>query len=145
MLVHTICNPPLAIQQKKPSFWAKKIYSTKLKMFFFILQKLKDSISSLCHMKKQVCGISHIQAHINQVLLGCFWILDQQYLGMWLHAIFNVHFLVPVNFVLFVYLDVDVDVDMLFCFNEYLSFLLAFVPHYCDCFTTHFKDHLEIY
>ena len=25
------------------------------------------------------------------------------------------------------------------------SFLLAFVPHYCDCFVTHFIGHLEIY
>ena len=41
MLVHTFCAPPPAIQQKKPSSGAKKIYSAKLKMFFFHSSKIE--------------------------------------------------------------------------------------------------------
>ena len=51
MLVLTFCTPPPAIQQQKPSSGAKKC-------FCLILQKLKELISSLSHMRKQVRGTS---------------------------------------------------------------------------------------
>ena len=35
MLVHIFCIPPIAIQQQKLSSGARKIYSTKWKMFLF--------------------------------------------------------------------------------------------------------------
>ena len=41
MLVHTFCAPPPAIQQQKPSSGAKKLYSTKLKMFLFHSSKIE--------------------------------------------------------------------------------------------------------
>ena len=41
MLVHKFCVPPPAIQNKKPTSGAKKIYSTKLKMFFFHSSKIE--------------------------------------------------------------------------------------------------------
>ena len=41
MLVHKFCVPPPAIQNKKPTSGAKKIYSTKLKMFFFHSLKIE--------------------------------------------------------------------------------------------------------
>ena len=43
-------------------------------------------------------------------------------LSLWWHAIFNTHFPVSVNFVLFVYFDVFFLTQ--FYFDEYLSFLL---------------------
>ena len=39
MLVHTFCAPPPAVQQYKPSSGAKKLYSTKMKIFFFHYSK----------------------------------------------------------------------------------------------------------
>ena len=42
MLVHKFCAPPPAIQQQKPSSGAKKIYSTKLKIFFFHSSKIEE-------------------------------------------------------------------------------------------------------
>ena len=41
MLVHTFCAPPPAIQQWKPPSGAKKLYSTKLKMFLFHSSKIE--------------------------------------------------------------------------------------------------------
>ena len=41
MFVHTFCAPPPAIQQWKPSSGAKKLYSTKLKVFLFHSSKIE--------------------------------------------------------------------------------------------------------
>ena len=41
MLVSTFCAPSSAIQPKTPSSGANKIYSTKLKMFFFHSSKIE--------------------------------------------------------------------------------------------------------
>ena len=138
MLVYTFCTHPPAIQQQKTTSGAKEIYSTKLKMFFFfILQKSKNSISNLCHFKKQVCGVWHV--YPLKYVLGCFSIPDQKYLGMQWHAIFNAHFSVPVNFVLFVSLDIFLQlnfVSMNICHFFQLSFSFC-----ADCFVSQ----LEIY
>ena len=53
------------------------------------------------------------------MFLEYFSSLKWKYLSLRWHAIFNTHFPVPVNFVLFVYFDVF--------FSEYLSFLLIIV------------------
>ena len=138
MLVYTFCTHPPAIQQQKTTSGAKEIYSAKLKMFFFfILQKSKNSISNLCHFKKQVCGVWHV--YPLKYVLGCFSIPDQKYLGMQWHAIFNAHFSVPVNFVLFVSLDIFLQlnfVSMNICHFFQLSFSFC-----ADCFVSQ----LEIY
>ena len=42
-----------------------------------------------------------------------------------------IHFSVPANFVTVVHLDVFCLTQ--FYFDKYLSFILNFVPHYCDC------------
>ena len=109
-------------------------------MFLIHSSKLKDSIGSLCHMKKQVCGVLYIKA-LKYVFKGV--IFDQNYLGMQWHEIFNPHFLVPVNFVLSVHLHVFSFAQ--FGFNEHLSFLFDFVQHHYDCFVVQFKGHLGIY
>ena len=66
MPVHTFCTTPPAIQQQKPSSGAKKIYSTKLKMFFFHSSEIElYPISSLCHMKtKSVWCFAHLSTKI---------------------------------------------------------------------------------
>ena len=56
MLVHKFASPPRYSTEEILSA-AKKVYSTKLKMV--LLQKLKDLISTLSHLKKQLCGASH--------------------------------------------------------------------------------------
>ena len=109
-------------------------------MFLIHSSKLKDSIGSLCHMKKQVCGVLYIKA-LKYVFKGV--IFDQNYSGMQWHEIFNPHFLVPVNFVLSVHLYVFFFAQ--FGFNEHLSFLFDFVQHHYDCFVVQFKGHLGIY
>ena len=45
MLLHTFCTFSPGIQQKKPSSGVKEIYSTKLKSFCSILQKLREPIA----------------------------------------------------------------------------------------------------
>ena len=74
-------------------------------MFYFILQKFKDPISSLCQIKKEMCGASHTST-LKYVLLVCFSSLSQSYSGVWWCAMSSIHFSVPAIFVLFVYLDV---------------------------------------
>ena len=67
MFVPTFFIPPPAIQQQKPSSGAKKIYSTKLKIFFFYSSKIKgpkDPISSLCYVKNQ-CVVFCTPKHLN--------------------------------------------------------------------------------
>ena len=71
MLVSTFCAPSSAIQPKTPSSGANIIYILQnWKCFSFILQKLKDPISSLCHMKKLMYGVFHAWAP--KILLGAF-------------------------------------------------------------------------
>ena len=94
-------------------------------MFLIPSSKLKDSIGSLCHMKKQVCGVLYIKA-LKYAFKGV--IFDQNYWGMQWHAIFNPHFSVPVNFVPSVHLHVFSFAQ--FGFNEHQSFLFDFVQHY---------------
>ena len=55
----------------------------------FILQKSNDPISSLCHMKKPMCGTLHASAP--KCLLGCFSALTWKYIDMWWHVISNIY------------------------------------------------------
>ena len=74
-------------------------------------------------MKKRVCGISQICSW------RCFLTLICNHLDIWYLYIY-IHFSFPSNFLPFVYLDVFSLSQ--FCFDGYLSFILAFLPHYCD-------------
>lgn len=58
ILAHIFFTAPPANQLWKPTSGAKKMHSTKIHSF--IPQRLKDPTSSICFMKKQLCGVSHI-------------------------------------------------------------------------------------
>ena len=100
VLFHTFCTHPPAIQQWKPYTGAKKIYSTKLKMFLFHSKNWRTKLAAF-GISKNTCVIFHMWYFR---VLSDTW---PKYLGMqWWHAIFNEHFSIPVNFVPFVYLGV---------------------------------------
>ena len=96
-LFHKFCALHLLFSSRNLHLEQRKYILQNWKCFSFILQKLKDPISSLCHLKKPMCGD-----------------------GMW--CIFNiyVHFSVPAIFVQFVYLDVFCFTQ--FCFDEYVIY-----------------------
>ena len=71
------------------------------------------------------------------MFLGRFSSLVWNHLGIRWHVVFFVHLSVPAYFVLFAYLDVFSITQ--FNFGNYLSFLLTFVPHHCDCLFDTFK------
>ena len=60
MLVHTFRTPLSAIHQQKPSLGAKKIYSTKLKIFFSHSLKMEGpNDQPLTYEEKQLHGDFH--------------------------------------------------------------------------------------
>ena len=120
----------------------------------FILQKMKESNSSLSHMKNS-CVVFCTPISTKICFLGCFSSFTWNYLDVWWNVIYTCHmwwyichrcqcddvwhtnttyishFSVHANSVPFVYLDVFSQTQ--FCFDEYLSFILTFVPDFCDC------------
>ena len=78
--------------------------------------------------------------HKNIYFLPCFSSLPWNFSGVWWRTMFNIHFSVPANFVLFLYLDVFLTQ---LCLNEYHFFwLLCHII--ATVYATHFRGHLEI-
>ena len=63
MLAHKFCIPPSAIQQQELQTEVKKIFLQNWTCFCFIIQKFKDPVSSLCHMKKKTCVVLNPPKH----------------------------------------------------------------------------------
>ena len=77
------------------------------------------------------------------MFLGCFSTLTWNYLGVWWYVIFNIYtFLSPYKlctvFLFRCFFSKSI------CFNEYQSFILTFVPYYCDCLWKYMHWHVNI-